>query len=488
MTALAIVAASGLVRLGLASIVPLVPDEAYYWEWSRRLAPGYFDHPPLIAILIAAGSTAFGDTPLGVRFFPVLCGTVAMGLVAALARRLGGGTAAIRAAVISTVVPLSAVGLVLATPDAPLLLALAATLFAIDRALEKPAWSSAATAWWMAAGLAAGAGLSAKYSAALLPLGVLVAMLASRALAPRMAAPGPYLAGAAAIVVFLPVVIWNAHRDWISFAFQLDHGFGAGSGSVLGRQLELFAGQLGLVTPILFVLIAVVSASSLRRTEPRRFLLAVVAVTTFAVFVYSAMHSRVQPNWPAPAYVPGFVLLAIHAGGRRWRAWRVGGIALAALATALLSLHTIRPVLPLNSADDPVAQAFGWAALADSVAIEASGVAGSAAAVWIAANRYQEAAQLAFHLPRNPTVFSLNLDARPNQYDLWLGFTELASPGDALVLVLRDTEWDDQVIERVRPHFRQIRSGARVAIGRGAEHHEIRRVWLLSGWRGSWVE
>jgi len=37
------------VRLIIAALVPLHPDEAYYWEWSRHLAAGYFDHPPAIA-------------------------------------------------------------------------------------------------------------------------------------------------------------------------------------------------------------------------------------------------------------------------------------------------------------------------------------------------------------------------------------------------------------------------------------------------------
>ena len=35
----------------------LVPDEAYYWTWSRHLAASYFDHPPVTAYLIRLGTT-----------------------------------------------------------------------------------------------------------------------------------------------------------------------------------------------------------------------------------------------------------------------------------------------------------------------------------------------------------------------------------------------------------------------------------------------
>ncbi|MFY7950579.1 MAG: glycosyltransferase, partial [Gemmatimonas sp.] len=61
-----------LLRTGLAALVPLLPDETYYWEWSRRLEAGYFDHPPGIALLIAFGTALFGDTHAGVRAGPAM--------------------------------------------------------------------------------------------------------------------------------------------------------------------------------------------------------------------------------------------------------------------------------------------------------------------------------------------------------------------------------------------------------------------------------
>ncbi|HEX6966986.1 MAG TPA: hypothetical protein VF166_14435, partial [Gemmatimonadaceae bacterium] len=53
--AVVVAVAATAVRLVLAARIPLVPDETYYWEWSRHLAAGYFDHPPAIALFIHAG-------------------------------------------------------------------------------------------------------------------------------------------------------------------------------------------------------------------------------------------------------------------------------------------------------------------------------------------------------------------------------------------------------------------------------------------------
>ena len=47
-------------RLAIAACIPLAPDEAYYWVWSHALAPGYPDHPPMVALWIRLGTMLAG--------------------------------------------------------------------------------------------------------------------------------------------------------------------------------------------------------------------------------------------------------------------------------------------------------------------------------------------------------------------------------------------------------------------------------------------
>src|SRR5437868_5289786 len=70
-TALTILALVAL-RLAAAAWTPLTFDEAYYWMWSRHLAGGYYDHPPMVAIVIRLGTLIAGDTELGVRLVSIL--------------------------------------------------------------------------------------------------------------------------------------------------------------------------------------------------------------------------------------------------------------------------------------------------------------------------------------------------------------------------------------------------------------------------------
>src|SRR5258708_39903022 len=70
-TALTILALVGL-RLVAAAFTPITFDEAYYWMWSKSLAGGYYDHPPMVALLIRLGTMIAGDTELGVRLVSIL--------------------------------------------------------------------------------------------------------------------------------------------------------------------------------------------------------------------------------------------------------------------------------------------------------------------------------------------------------------------------------------------------------------------------------
>src|SRR5258708_19363946 len=67
-----IVLALVVLRLVAAAFTPLTFDEAYYWMWSKHLAGGYYDHPPMVALVIRAGTMIAGDTEFGVRLVSIL--------------------------------------------------------------------------------------------------------------------------------------------------------------------------------------------------------------------------------------------------------------------------------------------------------------------------------------------------------------------------------------------------------------------------------
>ncbi len=475
-----------LIRLLFAARLPLFPDETYYWEWSRRLAGGYFDHPPMIAVLIRAG-TVFGEpTPLAVRFFPVLAGGITGLATSAIAWRLAGGMASVRAAVLFALMPLAATGLVLATPDSPLLATSAVGLYCVVRALQSIVRSRESLRWWSAAGIALGLAFASKYTAILLPVTIAVAVLARPSLRARLREPGPYVACVLATLLFLPVLQWNAAHDWISFRFQIQHGLGAPKGSALKRELELIGGQLGLVSPILFALLAHAVWRTLRRPlDDARFALAVVAVGSWVFFAYSATRRSVEPNWPAPSYIPGVVLLASLAATAGHARWLRRGVALALVLVIVLYAHALAPILPLPARRDPLARNAGWPGVAARVDSTRRLVV--APTSWVGADRYQDASELAYHLPGHPVVTCTCLRGRRNQYELWPAFASTAHAGDALILLLDERDGVHETSAALAPYFSTVTRGELAPLLRGADTVTVRRIWVLENYRGGWA-
>src|SRR5215475_923274 len=116
-----IVLALVALRLVAAIWTPLTFDEAYYWMWSKHLAGGYYDHPPMVALVIRAGTMIAGDTELGVRLVSILLALpMSFWLFRTASVLFGGIRVAAIAALLINVTLMAAVGTLIVTPDAPL--------------------------------------------------------------------------------------------------------------------------------------------------------------------------------------------------------------------------------------------------------------------------------------------------------------------------------------------------------------------------------
>lgn len=488
---------AALLRALLSALVPLLPDETYYWEWSRRLESGYFDHPPGIALLISVGVGLLGDTHAGVRAGPAIAAVVTHLAAVVCAWQLAGRgeagvTAARRAAMLMTVLPIATLGLVLATPDAALFATAMVALMAVERALAAPVRSLASFGWWVVAGFALGGAFVAKYTAVLLPMGLVIACVVHPALRKRFLDAGPWVASAIALALFAPVVAWNMFNNWVSFKFQLGHGFNAATrGNPLSRELEMLGGQAGLASPILFGLLAMVVFVALRdgwrerhRALPtdlsvRRFALAVVAVAPLGFFAISAWRRPVEANWPAMIYPGAMMLLATSSLPAVRGVWWRRGLWLAGFLLTIVTVQAALPVLPVKPQKDPIARAHGWTTLAAAVQVARQDVfLDGTVDRWVAADRYQDASELAFHLPDQPTVFSLNLGGRTNHYDVWPNAWQKVRPGDGLVVAFDADAKGDSLARVVGGWFKESKQGALVSLQREGGEVTTRRLWL----------
>ncbi len=99
----------------------LVPDEAYYWDWSRHLDIGYYSKPPMVAWLNYISTSLFGINEFGVRFFAALFGTASVGILYMLAREMFDENVALLSSLVALLTPANAALSFVMTIDPPLI-------------------------------------------------------------------------------------------------------------------------------------------------------------------------------------------------------------------------------------------------------------------------------------------------------------------------------------------------------------------------------
>lgn len=347
----ALVLALIVLRGVAATILPLSADEAYYWLWSKHLALGYFDHPPMIAWLIRAGTSVFGDTPIGVRIAGILLSLPASWFVwRAAAVLLRDEERAAHAALLFNLTLMVSVELLAATPDMPSIVTSASFIYFVVRA-----YTSGKGWFWIAAGVAAGLGLLAKFSMLFLGLGTLIWLILDPRARPWLKTPWPWASGILAVAIFVPNLIWQSQHHWETFAFQFDR---IGNGEFTLRYVwEFLVAQFGLATPLIFVLMVLGTWQATSLSSNRLFL-AVLVWVGFGYFLQHATHDRVQGNWPCFLF-PALCILAADAfAAQGWR--RKVSTAAAPLAAIIVTAayaQALFGLLPLHK--DPVARLLG---------------------------------------------------------------------------------------------------------------------------------
>ncbi len=441
-------------RLFLNSRCNLVPDEAFYWTWTRHLATGYFDHPPMVAWLMWLSTRLLGNTESAVRLPAAMMTVGALAVLYRLAKYLLRDERAVGFVMLMWIAgPLLAVMGTIHTPDSSAIffsvcaLACAAMLFERDdrRDPSETSRRSDGAGLWLLFGLFCGLGLLAKYTTILVPAGVGLALITSRRAWHHLRRPWVYLSAIVAAAVFSPCVYWNATHDWASFLFQLHHG--AGGGITEGKTgfisilvarllgLALFIGGQAVVwTPVLFAIVLLLVAgnwiavirsawASLRGRELGNQttwfermgklndvsgvdrLLLWTGTMPLLLFGWAATRSHGEINWPAFAYFPLSLLMGRYLT-ENWQGYRVQwariGITVAIGFTIVVHLMAVPKVQQSVGRHikltHQVTDLWGWREFGRQLALHAEGVP-------VICNRHQDAGEAAFYMPGQPEVW-----------------------------------------------------------------------------------
>ncbi len=240
------------VHIHLASTLNLGNDEAHYYVWSLKPLFGYLDDAPFVAYIIYFFTHVFGKNELTVRLgaiiFSFLDGIAIYYLSLLLFKDKRASFFAFLFFICSPIFGMILSVMIL--PDSSLLFFYIVFLIFLYLAINK----NNNILLWILTGIFLGLAFISKYTAALIPPSVLLYFLISKKNRNLLTAVYPYLSLLIAIIIFSPVIYWNAVHNFISFKFQLSHGFSVPKPGII-MFVQGWIGQFLVITPFIYIFI-----------------------------------------------------------------------------------------------------------------------------------------------------------------------------------------------------------------------------------------
>lgn len=436
----------------------LAEDEAYQWLWSKHLAMSYFSKPPLIAYTQFLGTTLWGDTVFGIRFFSPLVTALVSAVILRFFARAVNTRAGFFLLLIVTATPLLSVGAVLMTVDPLSVLFWTAAMLAGWRAIQE----KGTTGDWLWVGLWMGLGFLSKYTELFQLLCWVVFMVLWAPARRHLRRPGPYLALLVNLLCALPVLLWNAQHSWITVHHV---AVDADVGQPWRRTFvaDFLGSEAALLNPVFFIATVWASVALWWRGRHNPLLIYCFSMGAplFLAYMIHSLHARVLPNWIAPSVLPLFCVMVIYwdtrlrLGVSQVKRWLAIGLAFGfaaviffhatelwaktfGLREAIVSSTRIdpkgrlgelltEPYLPVKL--DPLHRVRGWDSTAQAVEGARQVLLAEGKPVFIIADHYGLTGQLSFYLPEarkdvreHPLVYCRSTDFPENQFFFWPGY------------------------------------------------------------------
>ena len=370
----------------------LFDDEAYYWVYAKFLDWGYFDHPPMVALLIKTG-TVLLPGELGVRLFIVITGILTIRLLELLIAPLN--KLLFYAMVLQ--VALLQIGGILAVPDIPLLFFTVLFFIAFQHYAHHQGWKETLSLAVVIALL-----LYSKYHGLLIIFFTLLSHIY------LLKKPQTWLVVALSFLFFFPHISW-----------QLEHGMPSLNYHLFERlsppyrvsfTLDYLAGQFLIAGPLIGWLI-IWSAFRYKPQSPVEKAMFWSMLGMYALFFISSFRSRTEANWTVPLIAPLLLLsyryISEHEKLQRW-VYRLLPFSLVLIF--LVRIHLLFEIPAFSQLPkSEFHQNREWTAAIKSKA---------AGAKVVFTDSYQRASKYWFYT--GDTSFSLNtIRYRRNNYNIW---------------------------------------------------------------------
>lgn len=277
-----------------ATYTGVISDETYYALYGKYLSWGYFDHPPMVALMTRISSMLFPGA-LGVRFMTVVFRVLTVFITwKAIDDQQPDNRKVATFFMLAISVALFSILGVITTPDSALLLFTALFLFAYRQFLKEANWLHTIIMALAMAGL-----MYSKYQASLV-IGLVVLSNV------RLIFNRKFIISAlVALFLFMPHLYWQYVHHFPTFRYHLVDRAGDFEWKYV---LEYFPNLLVSYNPFIFWAVVLIIVRNVPVTHFERALQYII-VGLVVFFWVAATRGHVQPQWTAAISVPMIILV-----------------------------------------------------------------------------------------------------------------------------------------------------------------------------------
>ena len=411
----------------------LTNDEAQYALYGYYLDWSYFDHPPLVGWLNAF-ILQFSDSDFALRIWPLLLAALTSFLLYGFTAELFPtespwiSTIAVllyQASIISQVFALAML------PDTPLVPIALTSVWLLVRVLK-----GNQPHLLIYIGLLFGLAGLAKYTAVTLVVTAIFGLVIYKA-HKILFTKWPWIAIFVASIVISPILYWNIQHDWISIAYQLNHGAPNVAWNIKNALISQTS-QFITYSPAVFIfgLLAVFSSFRNSNTDKAGKYILSFSLPVLILFAWMSGYQQTLPHWTALGWIALMPLTA------KWlyHNWHKKSVRIMSYVSftysfvMIITFHLLlaTSVMPFENNKHPLEDIYGWKKVAGK-AVELQATMQDEDknnTPVIFTGNWSQFSRLAWYAkPAHVQV----TDQRYGQSDIWYGSAKIGSNGVLVV-------------------------------------------------------
>ncbi|WP_342154579.1 ArnT family glycosyltransferase [Joostella sp. CR20] len=381
-----------VINLIQSAFTGLIFDEAYYWYFAQNLSWGYFDHPPMVALLVYIGNHLF-DGELGVRLLsPFLYAANILLLWALIDDKNKHQYTWLFVAFISSIGLMVAYGFMI-LPDTALLTSSLLFMWAYKRFITQNNSFSV-----VLLGISMALVMYSKYHGVLLIVFVLLSNL-------QLLRKGKFwVAVVVSLLLYAPHLVWLQTVDYAPLKYHLfDRANSAYRIKFTLDYLVNCIAIIGLCFPLTYWAFYKFSAEN-KFDKALKFL----GYGVFIFFLFSSFSRKTQAQWVILMVIPLIIFSVRYAYQfEKYRTWLFRISVFSVVLILYLRVALIyQPISPISY------EAYGNKKWVTELKEKVNG------APVVFHNSYRDAGMYGFYADTDLVFSSNDLDARENQFDL----------------------------------------------------------------------